>query len=253
MDFSGISALILRTDNAYAVLILCVCAAMIYFAREIVKLRTEIGKIKSDQFSAKKDSIVSLFKIIDELKKYGATEHEIFAIKDSLFRELNIQIPTVGREDPAGRRRPNRSQIPTLSNNFQTPSETLSHYILNPDSIETSSKAARFSFFFKSMFLFGFMAVWSLGWGWGFLSFALEVFPFLWNNIVVSTNIIQMACSVTILLFAVVVYIGIGVVPVVLSLGGLLGGLAGMISALFPKIGKNRYVLKYTDTLPKWR
>lgn len=239
MTFSEIMSLIAKSENTTVLLFFSIAAIGIFVIREIVKLRKEVHQITTEKFTERKNAVLEVFKTLDELKKHDIKDFELKAIKEQFLRDLNLHISV--------------ENITNAGNQAQQESRPTRTYI--PDNIFNLSKRERVYQFFGGLFLFGFMAVWSAGWATGTTTFGVigisyQIGP-LWQAFS-DLSLFEIIWRIFALLLTVAIYCGIGIVPTVMALAGVIGGVLGMSTAIWPSLANISVIRGLDKKLLRW-
>ena len=212
------------TSNSTIVVIIAVAMAIVWLIHRVLKLGTELNELKRNQSQNLRDAVYDAGKKIEKLQNLNLTPDQIKIFTEQVIKTIPVE---------------------------KSPADT------NKDSIATEhsedeKKQTRLSMFIRELFLFGFLTVWGLGWGFGAGSFALLGISELWNWIESSyadNDLLTTVWRGGILVLSVIVAVGIWVIPTIIALLGAFSSFLNVITAVFPNtitksISKKLVVLK---------
>lgn len=198
--------------------------AIVWLIHRVLKLGTELNELKRNQSQNLRDAVYDAGKKIEKLQNLNLTPDQIKIFTEQVIKTIPVE---------------------------KSPADT------NKDSIATEhsedeKKQTRLSMFIRELFLFGFLTVWGLGWGFGAGSFALLGISELWNWIESSyadNDLLTTVWRGGILVLSVIVAVGIWVIPTIIALLGAFSSFLNVITAVFPNtitksISKKLVVLK---------
>lgn len=202
---------------------LALLGAVLWLGRQVLILRRDIGKLRDDVGRSSRDSIKETWELVLEMRaKEGLSADDKYLVESQLLSTIKHHMPRSSLE-------PRTIRAPIASMNESTNSEVAE---------DSTKEKSRLTTFLNGLASFGFLGIWSLGWGIGTVSYfvpiLLELFP--WVTIAFSAGeLLSGFGRATLFLLACLAIIGLGVLPAVAAALGAVVALAAMIGSLLPE------------------